>query len=640
MDVTRDDHAERGTPEAVAVLPQDAAAAGLSIKGGSLVPPFEVRVLTRMGFGPARRSVKRASAAPEGSIFRAGFEREGELGEDDLGYFRSLGRTDDERLQRYVDEQLDPALPDPDLQQRLAAHPGSFATLSQPLSQTYVERRCAGFSNYVRPHREVERAAFTRAVYSRRQLFELSVDFWHNHLNVFAGLADDTYVSWASWDRDVIRANAFGNFYDMLYASARHPAMLRYLDNYVNRAGGINENYARELVELHTLGAEHYLGVSDPTLVQALPENPYSALNDPDFTDPFLGNIGDPSRSFAAFYVDDDVYSAAECLTGWRINSGSGGVCGDGAFTVNAAQHSGSIRKAFLSLGVTIIPSDLPAEEEGRLIIKLAAYHPATAKYIARKLCRRFIADQPPEAVVDAAAATFYANRKAPNQIAQTLRTILLSPEFKDAGLWGSKIKRPFEYVVSAMRVAGCVHTFREDDSSSGDFLNVFNGAGQRLFFWRPPNGYPDQRDHWQGSTGLVQAWRSVDWLIDRNASDEATRVMRVIDLTEANVPGDPTPRQLVEFWCEWTHGFAPDGGWTGPEGTPVASAPTPLGAAALQFMTQQGYGAGNNDRNPWPADEPILRANLRLNSGGFDWYNRLRGMVALVLASPIFMQR
>ena len=464
-------------------------------------------------------------------------------------------------------------------------------------------------------------------------------DFWHNHFNVFAGLSDDTYVSWASWDRDVIRAHAFGNFYSMLHASARHPAMLRYLDNYVNRAGGINENYARELVELHTLGAEHYLGVSDPTLVEPLAENPYTVLNDPDLTDPFLGNIADPARQFAAFYVDDDVYSAAECLTGWRYDRDTGS-CGTGAFLTDAAQHSGSIRKAFLSRGVTIIPSDLPAEPEGRLILKLAAYHPATATYIARKLCRRLIADEPPEDVVQAAAATFFAQRKSPNQIAHTLRTILLSDAFKDPALWGSKVKRPFEYAVSAMRAAGCVHTFREDDSTSGDFLNVFNGAGQRLFFWRPPDGYPDRKEHWLGSSGLVQAWRSIDWLLDRNAGDAATRVMRVLDLTLDNLPGDPTPRQIVEFWCHWILGHAPDGGWTGPEGTPVGSAPTSLGAATLQFMTQQGYGAGNNDRNPWPADEPILRASLGVNSGGFDWYSRLRALVALVLASPEFTQR
>lgn len=618
-----------------------AAVVGKNGAEGAPVPPFAVRVLSRMGFGPARRKLKPRSAAPADSIHRSDFETGGNLGEDDIGFFQSLGRDDDERLERYVDLQLDPNLPDPELQQRMAAHPAAFATLSQPLAQTYFERRCAGFSSYIRPQREVERAAFTRAVYSRRQLFELSVDFWHNHLNVFAGLADDTYVSWASWDRDVIRANAFGNFYQMLHASARHPAMLRYLDNHVNRSGGINENYARELFELHTMGAEHYRGVGNPLHVEALPENPYTALNDPDLEDEALGFIADPALSIAAYYVDDDVYSAAECLTGWRFNSGScSGTNGDGSFFVNNAQHSGNIRKAVLSRGLTIIPSDLPAEPEGRLVLKLVAYHPATATYIARKLCRRFIADDPPEDVVQAAAATFFTHRTSPDQIARTLRTILLSEAFKDPANWGRKIKRPFEYVVSAMRAAGCQHTFREDDSTTGDFLNVFNGAGQRLFFWRPPDGYPDRRPHWQGSSGMVQAWRSVDWLIDRNASDATTRVMRVLDLTHENLAGDPSPRQIAEFWCAWTHGFTPGESWCGPEGTAVNAAPTALGRAALQFMTQQGYGVGLNDRNPWPADEPIPRANLGVNSGGFDWYTRLRGLVALILSSPSFMQR
>lgn len=623
------------------------AAEAKSGSDSAVVPPLAIRALHRMGYGPARRRKTPQQATPPGSLFRSGFEVGGQLGQDDVGYFNSLGSTDDERLANYVEQQLNPAaIPDTDLNQRMAAYPSSFALLNQPLATTWGQRECdPDFDDYVRPYREVEKAAFTRAVYSNRQLFELIAEFWHMHFNVYAPLDRDTYVSWASWDRDVIRQHAFGNFYEMVHASARHPTMLRYLDNYANGRGGFNENYARELFELHTMGAENYRGLDDLLTVELLPENPYTALNDAELNNASLSNglaIANPTRQIARYYVDYHVYEAAKALTGWRYHdpgNDSPPNCGTGAFMTNEADHENS-GKTVLSNLPTMSP-DQGAELDGRLAIKMAAYHPGTATYIARKLCRRLISDDPPESIVQAAAATFYQHRKSPDQIKRTLRTILNSAEFKDPALWGQKTKRPFEYVVSAMRAAGCNHTFRQDDStaSSGDFLNVFNQSGHRLFYWRTPDGYPDKRKHWQGSNGLVQCWRAIDWLTDRNANNSETRVMRILDLTWDNIPGNPTARQVVEFWCEWIMGFAPAGGWTGPVGTPIANAPTQLGRAALGFFCQTGF--AQRDRNLWPADdEPIPRADLGVNSGGNDWYTRLRGLVALILWSPNFMQR
>lgn len=641
-----------------ATLPADTADATAAVTGNEPVstapdkgavdpvPPLAVRALHRLGFGPARR--RRAATRPPlpGSMFSSDFESLGKLGEDDIGYFKSLGGNDDERLEAYVSEQLQPStIPDPDLTARMDRFPGSFAVMRQSLGTTFSRRACRSFDEYVRPFREVEKATITRAVYSRRQLFEFTVDFWHNHFNIYAPLSSHTYASWHSWDRDIIRKYAFGNFYQFLHASAKHVAMLRYLDNYRSSVR-FNENYAREVIELHTLGAEHYFGLTPPSSpsVPVLAENPYAGLGDEELDNPNLcGGVAmsAATRTIAAMYVDDDVYEAARALTGWRYDRRESETsCGTAAFFTEELNHVVGT-KSILGKGFATISSDLDAETDGRLALKILAYHPATARHIARKLCQRLICDDPPESVIAAAEAAFFANRLSNQQIARTIRTIVLSPEFKDPALWAQKIKRPFEMAVSAMRAAGCDHTFREDDptNTSSDFINTYSAAGQRLFHWRPPDGYPDNREHWQGSNTMVQVWRSVDWLIDRDATNDELRVMRIIDITLANLAGNPTARHIVEFWCDWIMGFSPDGGWTGPAGTLVGNAPTALGREALKFFTQIGYAA--SDRSSHPADEvTIPRDDLRGNRQPYDWNWRLRGLVALILWSPNFSQR
>jgi uncharacterized protein (DUF1800 family) len=632
---------KKRTIERQVVASSQGTLASAKLSDSTPVPPFAVRVLTRMGFGPRRTESIPAFVPEPGEVFSDDFEDAAVAGRNDVAYFQSLGASDDQRLAAYVDEQLNPSLPDPEWETRRAAHAASFDTLDEPLATTYSDRECQGFSNYVVPQRQVERAAFTRACFSRHQLFELMVDFWHNHFNVFSGGDEDIYVSWAHWDRAVIRGHCFGNFHDMVQATAKHPAMLHYLDNYENEAGGFNENYARELFELHTLGAINYVGNALPQTIDLLPSNPYAGLNDP-----LLDSVpGLTTRVIQSKYADNDVYEAARALTGWRYddqdiddandNCISGGT---GAFFLEEADHDGGA-KAILSGGFQNVPAD-GAVEDGELAIKLAVYHPGTARHIALKLCQRLIADDPPERVVQAAADTFYANRTHPRQIARTLRTILLSDEFKDPANWGRKIKRPFEYVVSAMRAAECDYTWRFDDRDTDRLLGRFDGTGQRLYWWRTPDGYPDERASWMGSTTLVQNWRTVDWLLDENDDDDADRVMRVVDATLANFPGNPTPRELVAFWCERILGFEPDGGWVGGLGTFYANEPTTLGRACMQFITQQGFPLGEEDAPAYPADQRIPRDELRNNDWPNRWHDRLRGMVKVILWSPNFMQR
>ncbi len=621
----------------------DGAQKGVGASQNVVLPPFEVRVLNKMGFGPARREQVNSAGSNPDVIMASGFEipTSDFAARDDVAHFLALGSTDDERLRNYVDEQLDPNLDDSAFEQQFAQYSSQYSTLFTSLSDTYNDRECADFSDYDRPRREVEMAAFFRATYSRRQLFELMTDFWHNHFNIFAGDDRDTRTGWASWDRDIIRRHTFGNFYQLVIRSARHVCMLRYLDNFVNGVDGINENYCRELFELHCMGSENYRGNDRQRDVEVLPENPYTALNDAELNDPSLGFLADPNLDVARFYVDDDVLEAAQAMSGWRyedLNNASPGACGSGLFVADEDDHISDATKAVLTAGVAAIPSNLGAEVEGRLVCKLTAYHPGTATYVARRMCTRLISDNPPQSIVDAAAQTFFDNRTASDQIGRTLRTILLSDEFKDANNYGSKIKRPFEYVVSVMRSGGCQKEMTVGDDDSEDFMNTYDNTAQELFTWRTPDGFPDFRSHWQGAANMVQCWRTIDFLFDRNYLDP-DRFMRAINITLDNISGNPTPRRIAEFWCDWMFGFTPSGSWCGPIGTVHQNSPTTIGGAAMQFMTQLGF-SGENDASQYSYDEPIVRDDLRDNSFPFYWHERLTGMVKLLAWSPQMFQR
>lgn len=218
-------------------------------------------------------------------------------GEFDTGTFNGqLGTTDFEKLTSFVDWQLNPlAISDTTCDAKLAA--ANLPALNKTLTQQWTDYLNTPNADRTRPVQDVITAAFLRAVYSRRQLLEVLVGFWHDHFNIYAWDYSYASATWAHYDRDVIRANALGNFRQLLQAVATSPAMLFYLDNYINQAGGPNENWARELFELHAMGAENYLGVAEQASVPGYPDAP----------------IG---------YVDADVYEATRCFTGWRVNDG------------------------------------------------------------------------------------------------------------------------------------------------------------------------------------------------------------------------------------------------------------------------------------------------------------------------------
>ena len=338
-----------------------------------------------------------------------------------------------------------------------------------------------------RPQRivaELQASRILRAVYSERQLQEVMVDFWTNHFNVFAGKGADRWLL-PAYDRDTIRPNALGKFSDLLTATAQSPAMLFYLDNFqsvspnANQGNarrrlmnqempaqqqrprrGINENYARELMELHTLGVD-------------------------------------------GGYTQKDVQEVARCFTGWTIFQPRGG-----AAAVRALNGEGARRNAgtfFFNSRVhddgekTVLGRKIPAGggfKDGMIVLDLLAHHPSTAKFIATKLVRYFVSDTPPPALVDRVAAAF---TKSDGDIRETLKAIFFSNEFNSPEAYRSKIKRPFELVVSAMRTLGA-------DTNGGPQTHQWIARmGEPLYGFQTPNGYSDAAESWVNTGGLLE---------------------------------------------------------------------------------------------------------------------------------------
>jgi uncharacterized protein (DUF1800 family) len=364
---------------------------------------------------------------------------------------------------------------------------------------------------------ELQASRILRAVYSERQLQEVMVDFWTNHFNVFAGKGADRWLL-ISYDRDTIRPNAMGQFSDLLRATAQSPAMLFYLDNFQSvspnaqlgpRGGqrlraqggplaqllmgergnngnnrrqlrmtndpqqqrpqqqarrGINENYARELMELHTLGVE-------------------------------------------GGYTQKDVQEVARCFTGWTILAPRGGAAAAqalmngpraemlrenaGKFFFNARAHDDGEK--------IVLGHKIPAGggfKDGLLVLDILAHHPSTAKFVATKLARHFVSDNPPAALVDRAAAAF---TKSNGDIRATLRAIFFSPEFNSPEAYRAKVKRPFELAISAIRTLGA-------ETTGGPQLHQWIARmGEPLYGFQTPNGYSDTAESWVNTGGLLE---------------------------------------------------------------------------------------------------------------------------------------
>ena len=305
---------------------------------------------------------------------------------------------------------------------------------------------------------ELQQAKLLRALYSERQLQEVMTDFWFNHFNIYLHKDADQYLVTA-YERDVIRPHALGKFKDLLLATAQSPAMLFYLDNWLSvgpkslaavavankgkqATPGLNENYGRELMELHTLSV----------------------------------NGG---------YTQHDVTELARVLTGWTIQPIERGAM----FQFDPRKHDPGDK---VVLGQTIPENGV---NEGLQVLDMLAHHPNTAKFIARKLAMRFVADDPPPALVDRLAQKFLSTD---GDIREVLRTLFKSPEFWSAKAYRAKVKTPFEFVVSSLRATGT------DLNNPGPLLGILNKMGMPLYEDVPPTGYSMTASTWMNSEALI----------------------------------------------------------------------------------------------------------------------------------------
>ena len=421
----------------------------------------------------------------------------------DVARVRAIG------VDRYIDQQLHPAgLQDAGMAARLSGL-ASIGMSSRDIAQVYErpqlearrERKQNAREGQGEPPKpdplqqkangvivELSEQKVLRAIYSERQLQEMLTDFWFNHFNVDARKGRDRFLL-TEYEREAIRPHVLGKFRELLEATAKSPAMLFYLDNWMSSSGtevstrvvpgtevrrirrrppsplqgknaptlrqaqgrpergrrtkGLNENYGRELMELHTLGVD-------------------------------------------GGYTQKDVTEVARAFTGWTIDNPRLG----GGFTFNPRLHDAGQK---VVLGHVIKAGG--GEADGEQVLDILAKEPATARFIATKLARRFVSDTPPPALVDRAAARF---RATDGDLREVTRTILTSAEFLAPDAYRAKVKTPFEFVVSAARALGA------DVQEALPLVRQLQQLGMPLYQCQPPTGYKDTADAWVNTGALV----------------------------------------------------------------------------------------------------------------------------------------
>ena len=350
----------------------------------------------------------------------------------------------------------------------LTADPASLLPLID-----WTPGRGMDYAERLRPATEVIAAALIRAVHAQAQLREVMTQFWHDHFNVHATKDEYTAAFFASHDA-ILRAGALGNFRALLGEVARSPAMLYYLNNADSIASPANENYARELLELHTLGAGNYLN------------DRYDDWH----------SVPGAAAGLAEGYLDLDVYEVARAFTGWSMGDGRWIAEGESAPLTGRFHYVSRWHDPYQKriLGREIPPNRGPMED-GEEVLDMLAAHPGTARFLCTKIARRFLSDDPDPALVDRRTATYLATGDAPDQIAQVLRLLVLSPEFAAPQ---QKLRRPFECLAALYRATGA-----EVKSSENGFHWQLVRAGWRQHEYGPPTGHPDRLGAWTGASTL-----------------------------------------------------------------------------------------------------------------------------------------
>jgi len=339
---------------------------------------------------------------------------------------------------QWIEEQLDPQA-DPELDQRLSRYPTLSYTTSRILALYNADPRSIGVILD-----EFTSAKVVRAVHGTNQLEEVLVDFWFNHFNVFVNDGFDRY-SISSYERDAIRPHVLGRFRDLLQAASLHPAMLYFLDNYLNTlprrvgnrvTGGINENQGRELLELHTVGVD-------------------------------------------AGYSQADVVEASRCLTGHGIDN----LTTSGAYLYRAANHDNDTKQVF---GLSVAAGG--GEGDIQRLLDYLAVHPATARFISRRLAQRFVADDPGEALVARLADVFL---RTDGDLREVTKALFGSAEFWAEAFGTGKPRTGFEYVVGTLRAAGA-------ELQNPRVVRIaIQDSGMPLYACNPPTGYSNRGADW-----------------------------------------------------------------------------------------------------------------------------------------------
>ena len=449
-----------------------------SFKADSLEYERALHLLNRITFGPRPGEVERVAAMGVEEFLERQLNPESI---DDSEVQRTLEQYEILRLSTQQLAQIFQRERRAQRQRQLAMRAESAASRDVNIMMDRRARRREGYRGFRRLMGEFQQVAAVRAALSERQLYEVMVDFWTNHFNVFMAKGPNRYYT-PSYIEETIRPHALGRFEDLLIATAKSPAMLFYLDNAQSvaagseppnvtrlrarrsrirhvrnreradsmlarferrRPKGINENYAREVLELHTLGVD-------------------------------------------GGYSQQDVMEVARILTGWSIDRLGRG----GGFVFNEWAHDRGEK--------TVLGRRFPdgrGIEEGIQLLEILASHPSTMYHVSSKLCARFVNDEPPSGCTDAAV---HAWQKSDGEIREVLRGILTSPEFWAPENRFAKIKTPFEFVISAVRAIGA------EPDSTPTLARIIARLGQPLYLQQVPTGYPETQESWVNSGALL----------------------------------------------------------------------------------------------------------------------------------------
>jgi uncharacterized protein (DUF1800 family) len=413
-------------------------------------------VLNRIGYGPRPGDIERVRKT--GIRAHIAAQLRPERIADDAFEARLQRLTTLTRSSRNLADEYDRPAREARRQRQRAAAANPDAVPGPEERRRSPEMRLAAL-----PLLELSEQKILRAAYSGRQLEAVLTDFWFNHFNVDARKGPVRFLL-TEYERDAIRPHVLGNFRDLLEATARSPAMLFYLDNWMsadptgprlgandtrqrpgrgNMPRGLNENYGRELLELHTIGVD-------------------------------------------GGYTQKDVTEVTRAFTGWSIDRPRQG----GGYVFRPQLHDAGEK---IVLGHRIAAGG--GERDGEQVLDILAAHPSTARFIATKLARRFVSDTPPAGLVQRVAGTF---DQTEGNLRAVMTTLLTSPEFLSPDAYGAKVKTPFEFVVSALRSTGA------DVNSGRALIRTLQELGMPLYQCQPPTGYKDTADAWVNTGALV----------------------------------------------------------------------------------------------------------------------------------------